>query len=100
MPDQVDVLAIIPVYKNYEQRDRCVAALGKQTVGVEVFIQDNTTDNIGFTKACNRGLREARRRGCRFALLINQDCYAEPDAVERLIELMEAQPKCALAGPM
>jgi len=93
-------LAIIPVYKNYEQRDRCVAALSKQTVSVEVFTHDNTTENIGFTRAANLGLREAHRRGSRFAMVINQDCYAEPDAVERLIELMDAHPRCAIAGPM
>jgi hypothetical protein len=93
-------LAIIPVYKDYEQRDRCVAAMTKQTVPVEVFEHDNTTNNIGFTKAANLGLREAHRRGCRFAMVINQDCYAEPDAVERLIELMDAHPSCAIAGPM
>jgi GT2 family glycosyltransferase len=98
--DSPKVLAIIPVYKNYAQRDRCVDALSKQTVPVEVFIQDNTTDNIGYTKACNRGLREAQRRGIPFSLLINQDCYAEPNAVERMLELMTSKPKCAIAGPM
>jgi GT2 family glycosyltransferase len=95
-----DVVVIIPVYKNYEQRDRCLAALAAQTAPVDAFVHDNTTENIGFTKACNRGLREAHRRGCRFALLINQDCYAEPDAVEKLIAFMEAHPRCAIAGPM
>ena len=100
MPDSAPPLAIIPVYKNYEQRDRCIVALQKQTVPVEIFIHDNTNDNIGYTKACNRGLREAHRRGIPFSLLINQDCYAEPDAVERMIALMEAQPKCAITGPM
>src|SRR5688572_17413585 len=95
-----DILAIIPVYQKYEQRDRCLAALAKQTVAIDTFIHDNTTENIGYTKACNRGLREALRRGSRFALLLNQDCYPEPDAIEKLVKLMDEHPRCALAGPL
>jgi len=94
------VLAVIPVYKNYEQRDRCVSALEAQTVPVEIFIHDNSTENIGFTKACNRGLREAFKRGCTYAMLLNQDCYPEPEMVERLVTFMEQHPRCAIAGPM
>lgn len=94
------VLAIIPVYKNYAQRDKCIAALEAQTVPVDVFTHDNTHDNIGFTKACNRGLREAIKTGRKYAMLINQDCYAEPDAVEQLIRFMDAHERCAIAGPM
>jgi GT2 family glycosyltransferase len=95
-----DVLAIIPVYHKYEQRDRCLAALAKQTVPIETFIHDNSTENLGYTKACNRGLREALKRGMRFAMVLNQDCYPEPDAVETLVKFMDEHPRCAIAGPM
>ena len=94
------VLAIIPVYHKYEQRDRCLAALAKQSVPVETFVHDNSTENLGYTKACNRGLREALRRGIRFAMVLNQDCYPEPEAVEQLITFMDEHPRCAIAGPM
>jgi GT2 family glycosyltransferase len=96
----VSVLAIIPVYKNYEQRDRCTLALQKQTPPVEVFIHDNTHENLGYTKACNRGLREAIARGFRFAMVINQDCYPGPDVAEKLIAFMDQHPRAALIGPM
>jgi GT2 family glycosyltransferase len=95
-----DILAIIPVYKNYQQRDRSLDALTKQTLRVDTFVHDNTENNLGFTRACNLGLREAHRRGCKFAMLINQDCYAEPETVERLIAFMDSHPRCAIAGPM
>ncbi len=100
MSEDRRVLAVIPVFHKYEQRDRCVAALERQTVPVEIFIHDNSAENIGFTKACNRGLREAFKRGCTYAMLLNQDCYPEPDMVERLITFMEQHPRCAIAGPM
>jgi len=97
MSDDRRVLAVIPVYRKYEQRDRCVAALNAQTIPVGVFIHDNSTENIGFTKACNRGLREAFKRGCTYAMLLNQDCYPEPEMVERLVTFMEQHPRCAIA---
>jgi GT2 family glycosyltransferase len=97
MSDDRRVLAVIPVYHKYEQRDRCVAALERQTIPVEIFIHDNSTENIGFTKACNRGLREAFKRGCTYAMLLNQDCHPEPEMVERLVTFMEQHPRCAMA---
>ena len=46
---------IIPFYKNKDQLDQCLFHLKKQTMPVEVFIRDNSKDNIYFTAAVNDG---------------------------------------------
>lgn len=93
------MLAIIPFYKRQDQLDKCIAALAASTVPIEPYVHDNNEANVGFTKACNLGLREALRRGDKYALLLNQDCYVNPDSVARAVEFMEAHPRCAIAGP-
>src|SRR5688572_1054532 len=99
-PAAPDILAIIPYFKNPEQLDRCRAALRASSLPVADFVHDNNADNIGYTRACNRGLREALKRGCGFAFILNQDCYPEPDCVEKLVRFMDDHPRCAIAGPM
>ncbi|HUV66628.1 MAG TPA: hypothetical protein VMW24_22265, partial [Sedimentisphaerales bacterium] len=51
------VPVVIPFYKNEQQLDKCREHLKAQTVGVKVFIYDNSDDNIYFTRAINAGLR-------------------------------------------
>jgi GT2 family glycosyltransferase/Flp pilus assembly protein TadD len=94
-----DVLAIIPFYKQRAQLDQCLSCLRASTYSVEPFVVDNNVENKGFTKACNIGLREAMRRGHRYAILLNQDCYVQPDTVQQALDFMDAHPKCAIAGP-
>lgn len=94
-----DILAIIPFYKRQDQLDKCLAALAASTYPAEPYVHDNNTDNVGYTKACNLGLRESLRRGHKYALLLNQDCYVKPDAIEKAIAFMDAHPRCAVCGP-
>jgi GT2 family glycosyltransferase len=92
------VLAIIPFYRRADQLNLCRRALGAQDVAVATFVHDNSTTNLGFSRACNLGLQEAVRRQYPFALLLNQDCYLCPTAVRKLLEHMDKVPRCAIAG--
>jgi hypothetical protein len=94
-----EILAIIPFYKQEQQLARCLSALSGSLHPIEPFVVDNNRENIGFTKACNVGLRESIRRGHRYALLLNQDCYVSRGAVGHLVAFMEQHPRCAIAGP-
>ncbi len=53
------------------------------------------TENVGFTKGNNIGLRAAR--GC-YLLLLNPDTEIVGDALLRLIDVMEAHPQVGVAG--
>jgi GT2 family glycosyltransferase len=95
---------IIPAYKNPAQLAKCIAALDAQTLAASpIMVHDNSENNIGFTAACNAKLREclavdAKHNVYDYAILLNQDCYLKPDAIEKAIAFMEDTPKCAIAG--
>jgi len=92
--------AIIPSYKKKEQLEKCIADLKKQTLPVEIFVRDNTHDNIYFTAAINEGIKKYLQHDCKYMLMLNQDMYLQPDAVEVMVNFLESHPKCGVATPL
>ena len=93
--------AIIPYYKNKNQLDICIAHLNKQTIkGVEIFIRDNNNDNIYFTAAVNEGIKKYLNQPCDYILVLNQDMYLEPAAVEIMTTFMNSHPECGIGAPL
>lgn len=91
---------IIPSYKKPEQLAKCVAHLKAQTVGVETFVRDNSIDNVYFTAAINEGIRNYLDKDCEYMLILNQDMYLEPDAVEQMVGFMDSHPQCGIGTPL
>lgn len=91
---------IIPAYRQPERLRRCLEHLERQTQPVEVFVRDNSDDNIYFTAAVNEGIRRFLRSDCPAMLILNQDMYLAPDAVEHLWRFMAEHPKCGIAAPI
>ena len=91
---------IIPFYKHQDQLDRCLEHLNKQSLEVEVFIRDNNTDNVYFTKAINQGIRTYLSQDCQYMMILNQDMYLEPTAIEEMIAFMDAHPKCGIGSAL
>jgi GT2 family glycosyltransferase len=94
------VPVIIPFFRRKDQLDKCLAALKHQTWPVEIFIRDNNEENIYFTAAVNEGLRRYMDRPFDFALVLNQDMYLAPDAVENMVRFMETHPACGIGSPL
>ncbi len=93
--------AIIPYYKKKSQLDRCIAHLNMQTIeGVEIFIRDNSNDNIHFTAAVNEGIKKYLSQSCEYILVLNQDMYLEPAAVEIMTIFMNSHPECGIGSPL
>lgn len=92
--------AIIPYYKNKNQLEKCKAALKKQTVEVEIFIRDNSNDNIYFTAAVNEGIKKYLSQPCEYILVLNQDMYLQPFAVETMTAFMNSHPECGIGAPL
>ncbi len=92
--------AIIPYYKNKNQLEKCIAHLKKQTVEVETFIRDNSNDNIYFTAAVNEGIKKYLSQPCEYILVLNQDMYLEPTAVEKMTAFMNSHPECGIGAPL
>jgi N-acetylglucosaminyl-diphospho-decaprenol L-rhamnosyltransferase len=114
-----EVSVIIVSYNTRELLRECIESiLCEQGNGitVEVIVVDNASadgsaamvaerfpqvrlianpDNRGFGAACNQGLEVARGR---YALILNADIRAQPGALQRLVEFMDAHPDAAICG--
>jgi len=92
--------AIIPYYKNKSQLEKCVSHLEAQTAEVEVFVRDNDIDNVYYTAAVNEGIRKYLSRACTYILVLNQDMYLEPAAVQEMAAFMDTHPDCGIGAPL
>ena len=91
---------IIPFYKNRTQLDKCLLHLRRQTMPVDIFIRNNSEDNIYFTAAINEGLRHFLKKPVKYMILLNQDMYLEPHAVEEMVNFMNRNPRCGIGAPL
>ncbi len=88
------VRTTVTVVDNASKDDSLEAAEALARRGAPVRVLRNAA-NLGFSRAVNRALRGVREP---FALVLNPDCFLEPDALDRLIEAMEAHPRAGMAG--
>ncbi|MBN2183400.1 MAG: glycosyltransferase family 2 protein [Sedimentisphaerales bacterium] len=91
---------VIPYYKSKEQIDKCITHLKNQTIEIEIFVRDNSIDNVYFTAAVNEGIRMYLSRSCEYILILNQDMYLGPDAVEKMVTFMDSHPDCGICAPL
>lgn len=92
---------VIPFYKNQKQLDKCLEHLRNQTVKVQVYIHDNSDDNIFFTRAINIGLRHFLQNTQEpYIIILNQDMYLESQSVEEMVKFMDSTPDCGIGMPL
>ena len=93
--------AIIPFFKDYDALDKAKKSLAIQKVATEIFIRDNSYDNILYTKAINEGLRKFCFSNLYdYILVMNQDAYLSSNCLDVLIRTMEKNPKCGIVTPV
>lgn len=92
---------VIPYYKERKRLRRCRKQLKAQTVKdrIEVHIINDSRRSSGYTAAVNRGLRHflAKPSGWDYIVILDQDMYLDPDAIEQLKKTLDAHPKCGVA---
>ena len=91
---------IIPHFQKAEQLKHCVHCLKQQSLAVDIFIRDNNENNVFFTAAVNEGIQTFLNRECDYMVILNQDMYLKPDAVQAMVELMKSQPQCGITMPL
>ena len=91
---------VIPAFKAEVKLAKCLQHLENQTTPCRAFVRDNSNDNIYFTAAINEGLRASVDAKPKYVMLLNQDMYLYPDAVEQLVSFMEHHPECGIAQPL
>lgn len=94
---------IVPFYRRGDQLARCLEHLKVQTVAadLELFVHDNSVENLFFTAAVNRGLmRHAFRPDVEYVVVLNQDAYLARTALQELKHFMDTHPECGIAAPL
>lgn len=106
------VLIVIVTYNGMKWIERCLSALRQSTHPVTTMVIDNhSTDgtpdfisnhypevvlaakqeNLGFGQGNNVGLRYALDNGFDYVMLLNQDAYLQPNAIEELLKVADGQ---------
>lgn len=106
------VLIVIVTYNGMKWIDRCLSALRQSTHPVTTIVIDNhSTDgtpdfisshfpevvliakqeNLGFGQGNNVGLRYALDNGFDYVMLLNQDAYLQPHAIEELLNVADGR---------
>jgi GT2 family glycosyltransferase len=96
------IAVVVPFYRERQKLDKCLAHLRAQTYpGIEIFVRDNTHDNIYFTAAVNEGLKKfCYHASVDHVLILNQDAYLASDAVQILADFLDRTPDCGIASPL
>jgi len=77
--------------------DDSPAGLELQSLSCEVL---RTAGELGFSKACNRGLEWVEEKGYGWALLLNDDARLKPGALASLESAVRQRPDVDAAGPI
>lgn len=114
----VDCSVVIVNYRSEARLAACLASLaaGAGGLGLETIVVDNSRTaaaeglparfpwvrliespaNVGFARACNRGLGAARGR---YLVLLNPDTVVHPGALATLVAYLDRHPRVGAVGP-
>jgi len=113
------MFTVVADFNGYAQTRQCLMALqANRSDALQIIVVDHgTTPNTQeglqrefpavtripespdnwWTGATNTGIRHALQSGAEVVMLLNNDCYMNPDAVNELLELHHLYPKAVIA---
>lgn len=75
-------------------------SLAKQTFkDFSLIIHDNTNNNLGFSRAYNLMIDEARQKGATYFFVVNPDIYLEPSVLEKLVAALDKDLSLTAVAP-
>ena len=114
------IYIIIPVFDGWKETNTCLDALRASSYrDLEIIVVNHGTDEeirealptqypevliitgeprLWWAGATNLGIRAAMSRGAKKIMLLNHDCYVEPDTIEKIVAHAEQRAN-ALIGP-
>lgn len=120
MNNNPKIFVIVVTYKGQQWYDRCFTSLRESRMPVETIVVDNgndgsieylqehfpeitilpNTENLGFGRANNLGMRYALDHGADYVFLLNQDAWIFPDTMEQLVAAADANPEYGIVAPV
>lgn len=93
---------VIPHYKAPEALQITIAHAQKQRgIRTEVFVRDNSEDNILFTRAINEGLRRFTYSDqYDYVLVLNQDANLHEECLQQMVLAMNQNPQAGICAPI
>ena len=118
-PRVPDLSIVIPTWNNKSVLGPCLQSIydSDPKISFQIIVVDNgSTDqtcdflterypqvlivrneeNLGFSRACNQGIRTAQGR---YILLLNNDTLAQKETLDRLVGFMDEHPTAGVAAP-
>lgn len=120
-PQAPSTYAVVVTYNGQNDIIQCLTSLLASTVPVRILVIDNhsadntvkiirrdfpevdvmcSTENLGFGKANNIGMKYAYESGAEHVFLLNQDAFVDADTIRRLRDLQVAHEEFALLSPL
>lgn len=96
------VAVVVPYFRAPDALKVAIEHLQKQKdIQTEIFIRDNSEDNILFTKAVNEGLRRfSHNKNIDYALVLNQDANLYEECLGQLVQTMDLNPQIGICAPI
>ena len=115
------ILTIIVTYNASKWIDKCFSSLRNSEYPVEIIVVDNNSSdntpelikakfpevkliensqNLGFARANNLGIKYALEQGADYVFLLNQDAWIEQDTLKILIETFQIHSNVGLVSPI
>lgn len=94
---------IVPYFRAPEALLKNRQCLSNQSdlITIELFIRDNSDDNILFTKAVNEGLKSFLfHEKCNYILVLNQDAFMQNNCLIEMIKVMDDNPSIGICTPI
>jgi GT2 family glycosyltransferase len=116
-----NLFAIIATWNGEDCIAKCLHSLQSSQIPIHIVVVDNAssdqtvkivqaicpdaiifqlTQNLGFGKANNIGIKYAYDHGAEHFLLINQDAYVDVNTISILVTLQQANPEYAILSPL
>ncbi len=101
--------------------EKCLGSLQKSTIPLKTIVIDNastdetlsiikekefdidiieSSENLGFAKANNLGMKKAYENGADYIFLLNHDAWIEPNTIEKLIYVHQESQEFGIVSPI
>jgi len=89
---------VVPVLNAFPEFAKCIASVKSELAWWQPYVGKQWEENLAIAAVWNRKSRAAFLDGCDYVLILNDDAYVEPWAVDRMIEELQQNPSLHLVS--